>query len=177
MKLQSIVLTIFMFVAFVVSANADNGVWIYKGKWFDITVPNEYKYKKNNLCLTEQNCDSAFFVTDKENKYLFVFSPQWGGNENEYISLFNLNDDERLVLDSLDKKNYIDKSGRVVEKDAILRREVTINKEGSYIRKYIVHTNLVTNTRYVFGIKWPSKEKMDMKQFQLFKKSLVQYSD
>lgn len=155
----------------------------FKGAWFDVCVPNNFSVDKSGLCaLNESECDSAKFYSKSRDSYLYIYSPQWSGNIDEYKNEISAKSDEKLILNKKLNKDYYSSDGKKVAENAIIEKEIEVKKEGIYKRKYHINVNQITNSVLVVGLMWPdglSKEDNDkyLSVFNEFKKSIKQYSD
>lgn len=132
---------------------------LYKGPWFDVRYPSDFKAKKGK---TE---DSAVFISPDGAVEFFVFSPLWNGDPKE------------IMLDA--KKEKVGSEAREKKGDVVIYRATFVAKDGSYTRSVEDVENTGYNTRYTFGYKYRDKKAFDKyrQAYLNFKKSLMQYSD
>jgi hypothetical protein len=138
----------------------------YKGAWFDIKYPSDFKVKPSIKSSNSTNgYDSVWFASKDGSVEFYVFSPQWNGNPVDIELKPNM---EEYVARKEEKGN-----SKII-------RFVTIRAlDNTYFRSYVDTENTALNTRLVFGIKYRSQKDYDKyKQYYLdFKKSLRQYAD
>jgi hypothetical protein len=149
------------------AANSYKGWHTFKGAWFEIKYPPDFKAKSSLPGTTSsEGCDSAFFVSPDGAVEFYVFSPQWNGDPSDVVL-----DPETEEIEAQKTENR--KDGTTVKRYTIAA------KNGSYSRSYIDTQNVSMNTRTVFGIKYSSRKFYDKykSRYLVFKDSLVQFAD
>jgi hypothetical protein len=139
---------------------------VYKGAWFEIKYPPNFKVQPSLKSATSVNgYDSVFFLAPDREVEFYVFSPQWSGEPTD-IEMHQ--DRETLV-----SEDFEDRGEKKI-------RMVTVkDKAGTYKRSFIDTQDTLSNTRLVFGFKYkdqPSYNKY-RKDYLLFKNSLKQFAD
>ncbi len=152
----------------------------FKGPFYDACVPERFYNGEDKFCFSKE-CTSAKFPTKDGNFYLYLFSPRWAENQIEYENEISVKPDEKVISDKEELKDYFSASGEMISKEAITERELLIEKEGVYKRKYHIILSEVSGI-LVCGIKWPDglSEKADQEYLLIlekFRKSVVQYAD
>ena len=144
---------------------ADKGLSTYKGAWFDIQYPANFRVR-SALTSSSSGYDSAFFTSPDGTVEFYVFSPQWNGDPSEDIAI---NPAEEVY----EAQKQEEKNGKQV-------RWVTISaKNQAYTRSYVDTEDTISNTRLVFGIKYHNQKAYNKYKsaYLKFKKSLKQYAD
>ena len=139
---------------------------IYKGAWFEIKYPPNFRVQPSLKSKTSLNgYDSAFFVSPGQEVEFYVFSPQWSGDPED----IKINPDREALI----SENFERNDNRNI-------RMVTVkDKEGNYLRSWIDVQENISKTRLVFGIKYRDQSAYNKykKEYLLFKNSLKQFAD
>ena len=137
----------------------------YKGAWFDIEYPSTFKVGNSLKSATNvDGFDSATFTSPDGKVQFYVFSPQWSGE----------------AIDILLKPSEIQlESSSKIQNGLQIKRWTVKARNGSYFRSYEATSETESNINKVFGIKYGSKEDLDMykESYLHFKNSLQQYAD
>lgn len=163
-----------------ISRLISNGTLLYIGAYFDIEYPKEFRATPSssnpfyNGDKYEQ-IDEARFISPDESVEFFIFSPSWGGDPANYLTVAPT---EHIVSDIIREDDG--KGGRYDKK--IIRWATLQSNDGSYYRSYISIKEQVgtgDDLHHVFGIKYASNEVYNQYRdaFIAFKKSLHQYGD
>ncbi|BAP56619.1 hypothetical protein THII_2322 [Thioploca ingrica] len=148
-------------------ADSIKGLSTYKGAWFDIQYPSNFKVRPSlKSSSSVSGYDSAFFTSPDGTVEFYVFSPQWNGDPIEDIAI----DPEEEVYETQKQE---EKNGKKV-------CWVTISaKDKAYTRSYMDVEDTTSNTRLVFGIKYHNQKAYDKYKpaYLKFKGSLKQYAD
>lgn len=136
----------------------------YKGAWFDIRYPANFKAKGSLRSVSADGYESAVFTSPDQLVEFYVFSPQWSGNPSD----IDLKDTEKLL------STRSDTSGSQVN-----RWWTIAAKNNSYTRSYQEKKDESLNVNRVFGIRYKSQQayKLYRKAYADFKASLIQYAD
>ncbi|MDD4995560.1 MAG: hypothetical protein PHW53_03805 [Patescibacteria group bacterium] len=152
-------------------------VTLYRGTWFDIEYPNGFTPSPTTPTeiregATYVQTDEARFVSPDGTIEFFVFSPLWGGDPADYLTIGPA---EELVDEETQE------SGAGV--DSKITRWVTVRAtDGSYYRSFVSIKSQVgtgSDLHHVFGIKYRDNETYELYRdaYVDFKNSLNQYSD
>ena len=146
--------------------------WVtYKGAWFEIKYPSDFKVKPAQKSATStMGYDSVYFISPDNNVSFYVFSPQWQGNVGDMDIEINQNREELIEQNITKEKDQMGNFKTI--------RTITIKaKDNSYVRA--IRDETTDTTRLVFGIKYKNEEFYNKyyNDYLLFKKSLRQFSD
>ena len=154
-------------ITLIVPTYADKSLSTYKGAWFDIQYPVDFKVRPALKSSSSAfGYDSAFFISPDGMVEFYVFSPLWNGDPSEDIAI-------NLAEEIYETQKQEEKNGKQV-------RWVTINaKNKAYSRSYVDTEDTNFNTRLVFGIKYRHQKAYNKYKsaYLKFKKSLKQYAD
>jgi len=152
-----LILGFFLFSGFIFGQTT-----LYKGVWFDIKYPSDFKVKPSLKLYANENEDAAWFVSPDGSVEFFVHSPQWSGT----VNLLEPTDQEKLAGKSTEKSG-----------EATTTWITIAAKNGSYTRSYVLTTT--ESTSKVLGIKYKDQKSYDLykQKYIDFKKSLIQYAD
>jgi hypothetical protein len=116
---------------------ADKELSTYKGAWFDIQYPANFKVRPAlKSSSSASGYDSAFFTSPDGAVEFYVFSPQWNGDPSEDVAI-------NLAEEVYDAQKQEEKNGKQV-------RWVTISaKNQTYTRSYVDTEDTISNTRLV----------------------------
>lgn len=149
----------------------------YRGSWFAVKYPKGFTaspvspsemYEGKEHVTT----DEARFLSSDKSVEFFIYSPQWGGNPENYLDLAS---SETLVSEKSEN------GGAGMEKQ--VTKWATIKaKDGSYTRSYVSMKDQVdtgSDTHHVFGIKYKDQASYDKykEAYIAFKASLEQFAD
>lgn len=142
---------------------------IYYGNWFSIEYPATFTANPTEPVATFDNysfveTDEANFLSPDGAIEFFVYSPQWGGEPDSYLTTF---ENEELI----DEKETVTPS-------AVTQRWITFKDvSGLYTRSVVSIKS--ESTHLVFGIKYKNAQVYEMykESYIRFKKSLRQYAD
>ncbi len=143
---------------------------MYKGAFFSINYPAGFLPRPRTPIEGDRiNTNEAYFTSPDGLVEFFVFSPQWGGDPNDYLTI---KDTEQLVEQKKDDS-----------KQDILVTWATIKaRDGSYERSYVSTKTLLgsrSETHKVFGIKYAHTDIYTnyKDDYGAFKDSLEQFAD
>lgn len=140
--------------------------WLtYKGAWFEVKYPSDFRVRPSLQSSSGQTYDSVFFSSPDGSVEFYVFSPQWNGQPSD----IELNSQSEVQV-SQDTQR---RSGKIV-------RRVTIRaRDNSYLRSFEDTEDTSTNTRKVFGIKYRNQAAYSRyrQSYLTFKQSLRQFAD
>jgi hypothetical protein len=150
------------------------GLAEYHGSYFDITYPATFTARpafptgeRDGVLLVVT--DEAYFTSPDKTVEFFVYSPQWGGEPENYLIE---GDNESFLSESEDPSATTD--------TVVFRATVKAN-DGSYFRSWESTRNQLGDTQLhkVFGIKYKDQAAYNKYQadYLAFKKSLVQSAD
>lgn len=145
--------------------NASQGWLTYKGAWFEVKYPSNFKVRPSSRSSSGQGYDSVFFSSPDGSVEFYVFSPQWNGDPAD----IEMNSQSEVqVSQSSDKQ-----AGRIVRRMTIRARD------NSYLRSFEDTEDTTTNTRKVFGIKYRNEAAYSRyrQSYLTFKQSLRQFAD
>ena len=149
----------------------------HKGNYFSIDYPEDFKV------VTSYSKDEAHFISPNKNVEYFVYSPLWGGEPVDYLTVKS---SEKLIKEKTVKgKN--NNPARDINRDMQITKWVSLQaKNGVYTRAYLHikrkssdETLKMGDIDLVFGFKYKNKKAYDIykKAYKLFKNSLEQYAD
>lgn len=144
---------------------AKNSYKTFKGAWFEIEYPENFKAEGSLKSSTsDEGFDSATFTSPDGKVQFYVFSPQWNGQPKD----ISLQPNEKLVEKTEENKNTI-----------LVKRWTIVANNGSYNRSYEERIELENNINTIFGVKYSSKSDLEKykEQYLEFKKSLQQFAD
>lgn len=137
----------------------------YKGAWFDIEYPSDFKVENSLKSSTNsEGFDSAFFTSPDGKVQFYIFSPQWSGKPEEV----KIQENEKLVESKSENHNGI-----------FIKRWTVAAKDGSYYKSFEESSEAEGTINKVFGIKYASKKDLEhyRDEYLHFKNSLKQYAD
>jgi len=143
----------------------------YNGAWFSVTVPSGFKVstKAEEVIIddyTFEETDEANFISEDGKVEFFVYSPQWGGDPNNYLEKWS---GEETLSDKTEAEEVMPSN---------VHRWITyIAADGSYKRS--IYSRKDESTHLVFGIKYANDSVYEKysSDYEAFKKSLQQYAD
>jgi hypothetical protein len=153
----------------------------YKGAWFDVAHPSTFTARKEGM-------DEASFISPDGTVEFYVYSPQWSGDPVWYMqSQANETLESDTSTEDLNPPNTNQYGTTYYKK--VFRYITFTAKDGSYKRSLVSitagwvikpeDTDFSSKTHLVFGITYKDKASYDkyLGDYQMFKKSLVQYAD
>jgi hypothetical protein len=145
--------------------NAGQSWLTYKGAWFEIRYPSNFKVRPSLRSSSGQSYDSVFFSSPDESVEFYVFSPQWNGEPSD----IEMNSESEVQV----AQNTERQEGRIVRRMTIRARD------HSYLRSFEDTEDTTTNTRKAFGIKYRSEAAYNRyrQNYLTFKQSLRQFAD
>jgi len=161
--------TLLVLLAATAAAQSGAAKWArYRGCWFDISYPSQFKAVVRDRCATsgqdQGGGDGASFVSPDQKAEFYVYSPQWSGKP----SWVSLRTGEKEVA------RRVSKTGS---------RTVTfVTVQGpkkSYYRSWADTEDKDVGVRLTYGYKYrdESARKKHADEFAQFKKSLKQFAD
>lgn len=140
----------------------------YKGCWFEISYPSQFKPVVRDSCATggkdHGRGDGASFVSPDGKVEFYVYSPQWSGKPG-WVSLRpGEKETARRVAKSADRTVTF----------------VTVRgPKASYVRSWADTVENNSRVRFTFGLKYrdESTRKKHADEYERFKKSLKQFAD
>lgn len=153
---------------------------LYRGSWFDIEYPKEFtatplspitKYKGDEYIQS----DEARFISPDGSVEFFIFSPLWGGDPANYLTVAPV---EHIISDTTKEDD-----GEGGEYDKKIIRWVTLqSNDNSYYRSYVSIKEQVgsgSDIHHVFGIKYSNNDVYNKYRnaYISFKESLRQFAD
>ena len=143
----------------------------YKGAWFEIKYPSDFKVKPAQKSATStMGYDSVYFYSPDNNVIFYVFSPQWQGKLRETDIEIDPNHEELIEQNIMKEKDQMGNFKTI--------RTITVKaKDNSCLRS--IRDETTDTNRLVFGIKYKNKEFYNKyyNDYLLFKKSLRQFAD
>lgn len=145
--------------------NAGQARLTYKGAWFQIKYPSNFKVRPSLRSSSGQGYDSVFFSSPDGSVEFYVFSPQWNGQPSD----IEMNSQSEVQV----SQNTEKRAGRIVRRMTIRARD------NSYLRSFEDTEDTTTNTRKVFGIKYRNEAAYSRyrQSYLTFKQSLTQFAD
>lgn|SRR5574341_359917 len=164
MIVLSLVLTLLTFSTPATTISQDTGWRTYRGAWFEIQYPANFRVRPSLSSSSAQGYDSVFLAAPDVTVEFYVFSPQWNGTPSD----IEVKSSELLVSQSLEEKG-----GKTIRRVAIRARD------GSYLRAFEDTEDKTTNTRKVFGIRYRDEQSYNRyrQSYLRFKTSLRQFAD
>ena len=157
-------ISLFLFALSISPAAADK-TKSYRGAWFDISYPADFKIKPSlKNASIEGKYDSAFFIAPDAAVRFYIFSPQWSGETPDIAQ----REDEKLADEKTETEN------------GFTRRYFTYRPQGNGLtRSYVETTNADKTVRWVVGIEYKDQKAYARYKsaYLKFKKSLRQYAD
>ncbi|MGZ8846105.1 MAG: hypothetical protein ACXW3C_06535 [Pyrinomonadaceae bacterium] len=146
-------------------ANAGQARLTYKGAWFEIKYPSNFKVRPSLRSSSGRGYDSVFFSSPDGTVEFYVFSPQWNGEPAD----IEMNPQSEVQV----SQNTEKRAGRIVRRMTIRARD------NSYLRSFEDTEDTTTNTRKVFGIKYRNEAAYSRyrQSYLTFKQSLTQFAD
>jgi len=149
----------------------EGDIGTYNGAWFSITIPTGFKVstKAEEVIIddyTFEETDEANFISEDGKVEFFVYSPQWGGDPNNYLEKW---EGETVESDKTEAEEVMPSN---------VHRWITyIAADGSYKRS--IYSRKDESTHLVFGIKYASDSVYEKysSDYEAFKKSLQQFAD
>lgn len=138
---------------------------IYKGAWFDIEYPANFKVENSLKSSTSsEGFDSAFFTSPDGKVQFYIFSPQWNGKPGD----IKIQENEKMLETKAETQNGI-----------FIKRWTVAAKDGSYFRSYEESSEIEGQINKIFGIKYASNEDLERyrNEYLHFENSLKQYAD
>jgi len=137
----------------------------YKGAWFEICHPGDFKVIPSLASSTAEGYDSARFVSPDRNVSFYVYAPQWGGQATD-IAI----DPEREVI-------VADQVSPMP--NGHIRWFTIAARDGSYRRSYRETIEQQGSIRTILGIKYSDADalKRYAPSYERFRKSLRQFAD
>lgn len=161
----AIILMLLLLSGPAVVGNTGHAWLTYKGAWFEIKYPSNFKVRPSLRSSSAQTYDSAFFSSPDGSVEFYVFSPQWNGEPTDI--------EMKSPFEVQVSQNTEKRAGRIV-------RRVTIRaRDNSYLRSFEDTEDTTTNTRKVFGIKYRDEATYNRyrQSYLTFKQSLKQFAD
>ncbi|MGZ8844550.1 MAG: hypothetical protein ACXW18_12865 [Pyrinomonadaceae bacterium] len=145
--------------------NAGQAGLTYKGAWFEIKYPSNFKVRPSLRSSSGHGYDSVFFSSPDGSVEFYVFSPQWNGEPAD----IEINSQSEVQVSQTTEK----REGRIVRRMTIRARD------NSYLRSFEDTEDTTTNTRKVFGIKYRNEAAYSRyrQRYLTFKQSLTQFAD
>src|SRR5882672_797118 len=121
-----------------------NGWRAYRGAWFEIRYPANFRIRPSQKSSSPQSFDSVFFTAPDGSVEFYVFSPQWNGQPDDI---------------ELHARDEVKVSENTEQRGSLTIRRMTIKaRDDSYTRSFEDTEDSATNTRKVFGIKYRNQD-------------------
>ncbi len=148
-----------------INSQGGNNWRAYKGAWFEIRYPANFRVRPSQRSSSARSYDSVFFTAPDGSVEFYVFSPQWNGQPDDI---------------ELNAGNEVQVSQTTERKGSLTIRRMTIKaRDNSYTRSFEDTEDSATNTRKVFGIKYRNQDAYSRyrQTYLTFKQSLRQFAD